>query len=372
MKTKPWLPYAASIAAALHVMLPGHASGADNAFAVQERSIAYAIWDAKWAIYETDKDGKQECPDGINKVGPREQFNALFPSDGARRKLVDAQLAEVAEHLWPSDSPDKFPFLEAAGSVSVGLDLDGKVKESDFTAPDGRKGIDNQLFRVIGCVMNYRSNGTFAGLEPIFFKKKIFNRLLIEITDLDSLENDDDVTVTTYRGLNPVMSDASGNGFQPGGTQRLDLKWGQEFIHRTKGRIDGGVLTTTQPMDVIMPAEMAYDTAVYHWLRDARLEVKLTSVAAEGIIGGYADIETFHRSRTRQWATVHLGYGQEMSSSVYKAMQRHADAFPDARGQNTAISSAYAIKAIQVLVHRDDAAPDAGHAVQTRGEPAAQ
>lgn len=367
MTPKSWLLFASAALAGLTSLPAAAETGAPAG-----RSIAYAIWDVKWAVYESNKDGKQECPNGINKIGPREQFSALFPADGAPRKLIDTQLAEVSEHLWPSDAPDKFPLLEAVGPVSVGLDLDGKVKATDFTSPDGKKGIDNQLFRVIGCVMNYRSNGTFAGLEPIFFKKKIFNRILVEVTGVDSLENDDDVTITTYRGLDPLMADASGNGFQPGGTQRVDLKWGQEFIHQAKGRIADGVLTSTQPTDVIMPAEMAYDTAVYHWLRDARFELKLTPVAADGLIGGYADIETFHRSRTRQWATVHLGYGQEMSSAVYKAMHRHADAFPDPEtGQNTAISSAFAVKAVQVLVRREEGQVAEGQAVQ-RGSSGAQ
>ena len=39
---------------------------------------------------------------------------------------------------------------------AIGLNLDGKVGPNDFIGPEGEKGIDNQLYRVLGCVAHFR------------------------------------------------------------------------------------------------------------------------------------------------------------------------------------------------------------------------
>ena len=61
------------------------------------------------------------------------------------------------------------------------------------------------------------------------------DRVLMELTNVDSLSNDNDVTVTTYRGRDGLLTDATGNGFMPGGTQRADDRWGKQFVMRFKG-----------------------------------------------------------------------------------------------------------------------------------------
>ena len=332
--------------------------GGSGAFAAGEdtappgRRIAYAFTDIIWSIYES-KDAKEECPEGVQALGPREQFKQQFPDDGTKRKFVDTQLAREAEIWWPNTNPDRFAYREAGGKHAIGLNLDGKVGANDFTSPDGTPGVDNGLFRVIGCIMNYRTGGSVLNFDQTFFKKYPFDRIMIELTDVDSLVNDDDVTITTYRGLDPLLNDATGNYFAPGGTQRLDLRFGKDFIHSAKGKIVNGVLIT-QPMDINMPRESAIQEMSYEWMRDARFQVKLLPDRAEGIIGGYADIETWYNARNRQWGTHHQAYGQQSMQSIYKVLRKWADGFPNAKGENTAISSAYSVKLIQVRVLRPD------------------
>src|SRR5262249_22513342 len=153
--------------------------------------------------------------------------------------------------------------------------LDGKTKPNDFTSPDGTPGIDNQMYRVIGCINNYRSAGSVLNFDHIFFKSHNINRVLIELTDVDSLINDDDVTVSMYRGRDPLLNDATGNTFTPGGTETIDTRFGKVFMTHTKGKIVNGVLIT-QPVDINMPHEAAYLEATYDWMRDARFQLKLT------------------------------------------------------------------------------------------------
>ena len=339
--------------AAVGLVLGASLSTANAAdYAPPGRTIAYAVSDLRFGFYET-ADAKEECPQGLNVTGPREIFKTLFPDDGTKRTIVDTQLEQVTETWWPATSQNDFPFKEAGGKISLGLNLDGKVKPSDFTSPDGTPGIDNQLFRATGCVSTYRTGNAIAKFDDDFFKRNNINRIMIVLTDVDSLENDDDVTITTYRGRDGFVNNATGKAFLPGSTQRLDLRWGKEFIHSAKGKIVNGVLTT-EPMEVYLPHDTIGE-AIIHWVRDGRFQLKLSPEKAEGVVGGYVDIDTVYRNRNRQWSPHHLSYGYQSPTDWYKAMRRLADAYPDpVTGENTAISAAYDLKLIQVRVVRDE------------------
>ena len=329
--------------------LAGSAQAAEGqAAAIRNRTIAYVMTQEFWGIHQT-ADGKEECPNGFND-GPREQYKVQFPNDGTKRKLIDTQLAREGDVYFPKVAPDQFPFKEAAGKIAPGMNLDGKVGPNDFTAPDGEVGVDNQLFRAIGCINNYRSLGELYFITTKWRQQYSFNRVVIEITDVDDLTNDDDVTVTTYRGLDKLMTDATGNNFVPGGSQRIDLKWGKPFIQHFHGKIVNGVLIT-EPQDYLLPDTAAFDnmsTVQFHGLR---FKLKLTPDNAKGVMAGYADIESWYRDLNEGWATHHQSYGQETAPSLYRALRRLADGYPDPKtGQNTAISSALDVEFSQVFV----------------------
>jgi len=327
------------------------AAAKDDA-APEGRSIGYIFTKIYWAMHETP-DGKEECPNGFNAMGPREQFKALYVDDGVKRTFAETQLKHEAEIWWPDNSPEPFPVTEAGGKIAPGLNLDGKIKPADFTSQDGVPGIDNQMFRASGCIKNYRNGATLLGYDRDKLGQN--SRVLIELTDVDSLLNDDDVTLTTYRGQDPVMTDATGNKFQPGGTERLDLRYSKAYINSTKGQIVNGVLTT-KPMDWTWPTGDTQDL-----MRGARFELKLTPEKADGIVGGYADIERNYANRTRKWATHYFAYGQQAMASTYRAWKKLADAYPDPEtGEFTAISGAYNVNLVQVrIMHPDKKISDA-------------
>src|SRR5690606_31594025 len=126
-------------------------------------TIGYVLTDLIWSVYETPG-GKTECPEGLNELGPREQFEVRYPKN-KKRTVVDTQLRYEVETWYPSHASESFPFHEAVGP-SYGLNLDGKVGPNDFTHPDGTPGIDNQLYRAIGCLNGYRTDG----LQWVFLK----------------------------------------------------------------------------------------------------------------------------------------------------------------------------------------------------------
>ena len=328
----------------------GAASADDSASVLRGGTIGYVMTDYHWAVYQT-KDGKAECPAGFND-GPREQFKMLFPDDAKPRTLQETQLARESAVWHPSVTPEPFDFKEATGKYAIGMNLDGKAGPNDFSSPDGVvKGIDNQLYRAIGCVTAYRGpDGAVHYFGNKFAQQYDYDRVLIELTNVDSLTNDNDVTVTTYRGRDGLLTDATGNGFMPGGTQRADHRWGKQFIIRFKGKIVDGVLTA-DGADLHIPASSTFEDVSMEWIRDARFQLKLTQDGAEGLMGGYVDVETFYRQLVQAWSTHHQSYGQLSSPSLYRALRKLADAYPDKDGHNTAISGAMDMKFTQVFIN---------------------
>ena len=311
-------------------------------------TIAYAVTNLRWATY-LKPETRVDCPQGVND-GPREQFKSLYPDDGTVRELADTQLQREVDSWYPTTAPDRFPFREAGGAVAIGMNLDGKVGPNDFTSPEGVPGVDNQLYRALGCINSYRdAHGTNDELNSYEVVKESYNRWLIEITGVENLTNSPHVEVNVYRGLDPLHTDATGKGILPGGTQRIDTRWGARFIQHYRGRIVAGVLET-EPADLAFPWSV-FEVVADEYIHGARFRLKLTPTAAEGLIGGYADIETWYLQLMRSQSTHDQSYGQLSSISLYKALRRLADGYPDPRtGANTAISSALRAQFTQVYI----------------------
>jgi hypothetical protein len=203
----------------LSTVLLGAPAAADEG-ALRDRTIGFVLTHKSFALWQS-ADGKTECPQGMN-VGPREQFKALYPDD-TPRKFAETQLEREGEIHFPDTTPEPALFFrEPVGKIGVGLNLDGRVDDNDFQSQDGRvTGIDNQMYRVVGCTDNYRGpEGQARHFIQSYMQKFNYNRWIIELTDVDDLANDPEVKVAIYRGLDNLTQDAAGN-FTSGGTQRV-------------------------------------------------------------------------------------------------------------------------------------------------------
>lgn len=326
--------------------------GSTNSFAqnsvLKDGRIGYVMTDLFWSVYQTET--VEECPRGFND-GPREQFEQLFPAHEFL-SIEETQLKQEIETWHPNTEPDGFEFLEVEGGLSWGLNLDGKVGPNDFVHPDGTPGIDNEVYRAVGCIIGFRGPD---GVEYIFQNKAIldrrYNRMMIELSGVDDLENDEELTVIWYRGMDRLLTDATGQKVMAGGTQRIDHRWGSSLIRETSGRIENGVLTTDPIGDLVVPW-MNLSVPSIHQFKDARLQLNLTEQNATGLLAGYADVDTWYYQLIRNDSTHHLSNGQISGISLYKALRRLADAHPDPEtGENTAISTALDIKMTQVFVN---------------------
>lgn len=317
--------------------------------ALQGDRIGYVLTNKFWSIYRGDE--AEECPDGYND-GPREQYNKLYPNDGSERTLMETQLAREAEVWFPTLSLEQYPFYDSQGTVAKGLNLDGLIDEkNDYRSPDGVPGIDNQFNRAMRCVAGYGTPDAYMS----FFENRVmhddeFGRIVIELTDVESIENDAQVTLTLYRGMDGLMLDAAGQNFLPYSTQRVDYRWGQEFIYSMEGTIVDGVLTT-EPVDIVIPWPVTFSLSGAMIIYEARFELALSKEGATGLLGGYTDIENWYRHSNQGWSTHHQSYGQLSQPSVYRALYRLADGRPDPQtGEFTAISSSVEVDFKQTFI----------------------
>ncbi len=319
------------------------------------RTIAMVLSLHRHAIYETAD--RKECPDGLN-VGQGAQYMAQFPTELARA-AQEVQFGYGYGNRGPHGEnvlaapllvEDPIPFKPSQSVLAPGIDLDDKVGPEDYDSPDGRKGIDNQFNRILGCVEAFRK----GGLSYYTVNRNLHllsQRMIIVISDVDDLRNDPQVTVRTYRGFDPINY-SSDDKATPGGTQRLDRQRGARFESVTTGKIVDGVLLT-DPVNLNMPWRPNTGANDYK-LRGARLRVTLTpkdgGYFAAGYLGGFADIETW-------WAGFMKAYGGRMQDvsnlsapSVYRALLKYADGYPDKAGRNTAVSIEYEVEFVSVHI----------------------
>ncbi|HWK50949.1 MAG TPA: hypothetical protein VNR40_13740, partial [Steroidobacter sp.] len=154
---------------------------AQTVVAPKDGTIAFALTSLFWANYQTPE-GRGECPQGFND-GNREQFKQLYPEDGQTRQFEKTQLKREIDSWYPTTAAESFVFREAVGPTALGLNLDGKIGPRDFTSPEGEPGIDNQMFRALGCIQNYRGPiGAIAYFEDEMVIRDMYNRVLIELT----------------------------------------------------------------------------------------------------------------------------------------------------------------------------------------------
>lgn len=320
-----------------------------------------------WHIAGTySDDAKTECAHGINpdaRANFRAQFKTEEEQAEAMKKFASVEFGlrgpnGESMNYSPHIVHDLLPWSDAQGKISNGLNLDGTTDgqataktcaHTKFTSPEGEPGIDNQMYRVFGCIRGMRPGGMFDTFYNAEIALKTTNRWVVEITGVDDSANDDRVEVTIAAGLDKLLQDASGK-FVPGLTQRMTPL--PDYIAHTTGRIVDHVLIT-DPFEVVrLPTEQITDVAEWEF-RNLRLKLKLTDTGAAGALAAYQDNDKFYRMYAKTLGAHHVSVGAS-SPSVFESLKRNADGFKDPKtGQCTATSSAYDVEFVRAFIVRE-------------------
>ena len=330
-----------------------------------------------WHVEGTfTKDGKAECPNGFNPT-LEENFKAQFKT----KEEQDAIIKKYGSTQWhyrgpngesDNNSPelihDPLPHPEPVSTASDGVNLDGTqdgratdktCKHDKFTSADG-EAVDNQFYRVTGCVKSFRPQGTFDGFITNEIPALQVNRWLIEIKGVDSRVNDDHVDIMIAHGLDELVADGN-NGFVAGRSQRVD-EGSASFITHTTGRIVNGVLITDSMPEFRMTGSGLVEVGERRFM-DARFKLKLTPNGATGVLAGYSDIHRLWRFYAKTIG-LHAIASVISPPSIYHSIVRNADGYKDpATGQCTAISQVYAVGFVNANIVRDSSSTDVASAI---------
>ena len=333
--------------------------------------MGYAITWFQPAFYFSDAD----CPNGLNE---EMDWKAIFQ----KRGMPAAKITELLEH--PNDKAFMREIVHrgkngenvcavptadfasptwktGVGKVSYGGNLDGTgdgaatattCKHEKYAGADGTPGVDNQLFRVLACSKGHRGEGHSAFILNYINERMREGMMtyLMEVTGVDDAKNDPDVTVTIYKGADPLKQDAAG-GVLADSTLRVAN--GARWATSVKGRIKDGVITTENfDMDLLADALWLPE---FHF-KQARLNLTIgEDRQVKGTLVGYQDWQSIY------WGLSKTGYNFEKYSGgncpgIYNAFKALADGGKDpVTGECSLVSTAYAVEAVPAfLIHPDD------------------
>ncbi|MDX2145567.1 MAG: hypothetical protein SFV19_19600 [Rhodospirillaceae bacterium] len=346
----------------------------------QSLGFVVANWDT--AIYETKF--MDECPEGPAIGNDEIWWRGLSRADKDkftdkgliqpvdRRPIAVLRGPEGKDVCWNPTLVKDPPLRTVKGKTSYGFNLDGNVdgsatpkscKHENFTGASGEAGVDNQLYRLLGCHYGWRRNGvldTFGNEERRNSGRGV---ILIEVTGVDDTQNDDNVDVAFYRAIDPFPIDSSGR-ILPYASYRVDMNNGKpRYGTVAKGKLAGGVLTT-EPVDIKLPF---YGNSAYAEvdLRDMKMELNTALNAdskVKGLVGGYYDFDKWWEYMLK--LEFLIATGDWSCPALYTAAKELADGYPDpATGECTAISSAFRFDALPAfVVHTTNTAADSAKA----------
>ncbi|SNS30671.1 hypothetical protein SAMN06295912_10461 [Sphingomonas laterariae] len=256
-------------------------------------------------------------------------------------------------HVIAYDSctnPEDFPQLAKGyrtydGATAFGMNLDDKAGRAGFTGPDGESGVDNQLWRAIGCVAAFRESGNPATAKGTMFSARA--PTLIAISGIDDPRNDSDVTVTVMASADAITKNAVGGALA---RATFDADPDPALRATTRGRIVDGVLTT-DPFDIRLNyKEQILDAP--RILKGARIRATLQDDGGiEGGFYGYYTLASFYSS-IEQMTVNGANLSRVSCPGVRQAIDKLADGYRDPRtGRFTAISSALGFFGVAAFVN---------------------
>lgn len=308
--------------------------------------------------------GDNECPEGLAEGPSDDSVLANLPAAEQKRLKQPEnymELQAVKRHRAKPYGPDvcQSPrFLEdpgfrtVQGKIALGLNLDDSDQSSagghtctheNFTGLSGELGIDNQLYRALGCIKGQRPRGLSYELLNAFMRQGD-HTILIELRGVDDLQNDDNVEVGFYSSGDALPASVEGVILT---NASLSVMKDRHYQSHTRGKIVDGILTT-QPVDVRLETSNSNFLPEYNF-RDARVRLELKpDGTARGVLGGYAELSAAYlRVATFGEESTH---GPLQCPGVFHALRRLADGYRDRNGDCTWISAAYEVEAVPAFV----------------------
>ncbi|CAN7630765.1 hypothetical protein LJR225_004855 [Phenylobacterium sp. LjRoot225] len=316
-------------------------------------------------IFAETPEGRRHPGEGDEEYGKRLEAGgkSISTTSDGKNYCMHPELAPPDPHTR---------ILTSASVPAEGIDLDGKISRSkedaqrgllDFTGVDGAKGVDNQFWRAVGCNKSFQKSGHSNSFETEMYTGSW--GILITLSDVDDLRNDDHVDVGIYANADPIQVSPTRVALEYA-TYAMDQD--KAFRASTTGRLENGVLTT-EPVD-IRARHVVNSMQLQRPLRDARIRA---SLSADGVIKGYLagytpviamyDFQFGYRNASDASGKPSPMARRLLSSNgaarslghtchgMYQSLHRLADGHPDPQtGRFTSISTQYQFEARPAFV----------------------
>lgn len=311
----------------------------------------------------------QQCPTMNPKPTQAEYYALMSPERAAQQRAALEKQGGANTTVLPYRGPDEMNvtmlpgivadpgFITPQADVVRGFNLDGDDgsgpppantrRHHNYNSPEGEKGIDNQLFSVLGCVAGWRKDG-FLPMIGNELRRAGGLSILVEISGIDDERNDNDVAVTILYSADPIRRDGTSKIVLPDFTYRVNgsPEFSQDFA-RFRGKIVNGVIVT-EPLDKITMHEGPASTWSLAKAR-LRLEIKPDGTLS-GLLGGYRDWREYVGTAFFMSSDYENTIGFK-APGMYNAVRRAADGLKDPfTGDFNGISSAYEMVGVPAFI----------------------
>ncbi len=302
---------------------------------------------------------EEQVPQSLAELGySDEEITALLEADDPdstfklrdiinNRARIDGEPANAYAHPAAVVDPK---LSTVVGDYAYGFDLDGRGETpNSFEDPQtGNTGVDNELFRVLGCFDAFRGNLTNTPTYSAwaFTMMKDSTPAWLMTLEGENLDADGEVRIHFNRALEFVKSDSNGQA-RADMTYRVSPDPRSQNVFR--GEIRDGMIHITEHGTL----NLLQDPLVFpeFTLHNTHLRLKLRDDGSvEGLLGGYQPWQPIYFAYAGGgWAVEHDILGN--IPGIYHLLRRHADAMPDPdTGQNMAISATYYFEAVPAFV----------------------
>jgi hypothetical protein len=324
-----------------------------------------------WFAVVADANPNQ-CPKMNPKPTQEEYYALMSPERAAEQRAKLAAQGGANTWVLPYRGPDEMNvtllpgivpdpgFIAPKADVVRGFNLDGDDGTApasagirphrNFVSPEGEKGIDNQLFTVLGCVAGWRKDG-FLPLIGNEQRRAGGLSILVEISGIDDERNDDDVAVTILYSADPMKRDGTSKIVLSDYTYRVNAnpEFSQDFA-RFRGKLVNGVIVT-DPLERVTLHEGPASTWTMQKAR-MRIEFKPDGTIS-ALLGGYRDWRAYVATAFFMSSDYENTIGFD-TPGMYNAVRRAADGIRDPlTGEFTGISSAYEIVGVPAFIPRE-------------------
>jgi hypothetical protein len=299
-------------------------------------------------LAERDPAAAEAFPPGFNFIIEDRKRGGVDP-------CADPGHYEVYDHLtFQGTAPS--PGFDLDGHASTPTERGPKsCPHEDFSDPSGRAGIDNQLWRVLGCIEGYQPGATIDEFAITNIRDGA-RTILVRIRGVDDPRDDPEIEVGLFSGEDAIPLDVSGEWLAGASLGAIE---DTRYHNWLPGRIEDGVVTAG-PGDILLDFDGQFLDSEYP-LRGAQLALEFAPDGSlQGTIGGYWDFERFYDTYARQATRLGAFTVGFRCPAMYQALREYADGYPDPEsGACTAISTTFRMVGIPafVILPEPDRAP---------------